>query len=163
MRSRAHKRRGYAISTPAICIAMVLLFSALGVSYAHWADGIQIVGTVSTGNLDIVFDGVDSRLTVSGDKKTLTVDLQGVTPASSPIVIPFQISNEGGVPCGLEVIAEGSTSGVGVSVSIEDHSLNPGGRTSGVIRVNVSYDAQEKHPHSFSFGLRFQQSLGASY
>lgn len=74
-----------------LTLVLVLAFAVTGMAYAYWTQTLAVSGTVSTGNLDLAWNGLEefTRVEQNGDYANATI---AVNPRSNKI-IDVTISN----------------------------------------------------------------------
>lgn len=100
---------GSLLSLRTICVVLIASFGLLGASYAYWSQSFSILGSISTGNInvtirDAVLESSDAfesgTFSAQKDGNILdTVELNVVTGAEPfNMIISFMVENNGTVP-----------------------------------------------------------------
>lgn len=111
------------VSNSIITVAIVTIFTILGVSYARWESSLNIRNTVSTGNMDMYFDNFEEdtwnaiiknssveNLIDNCDKingisigNNYSLNIKDVQiSAEKPVYILYRVTNNGTIPIKLE-------------------------------------------------------------
>lgn len=151
-----------------ILIALIIFSMGLvGAGYALWNESLHFSMSAIMGNLDVSFESCDAsgdpngsvEAEISSAGKAIVIDIKDAYPSYSA-VIDYGVINNGTVPACYQLVpASLETSGLEVSITQSEDSIPPnGGRSGGVININVTEEAQAKQVYDFSFELIFQQS-----
>lgn len=102
-------------------LALVLVLSCLGVSYAAWSDELVVEGSVETGDIDVYFSDFDvvydadantkddeevatvSLVSVCEDDKELKFEIDNAYPQFMAN-IEFEVHNQGSIPVKLQSV-----------------------------------------------------------
>ena len=151
----------------AAMITIILLIGVTGASYSLWADGIDISGSVSMGNIDVSVtelnivddenpENIDVSTDISHDGKQIEISVDNAVPGYSQ-KIEFAIENKGSIPVEYQLFPLGEKSIV--QVIQDDTIIDVDGIDKGSIIITIPDDAEESAEYQFSFELNFQQPI----
>ena len=151
-----------------ICLAMVVLLSAIGVGFGAWQEGVQVQGVVATGDIDPVFSRCEVlgescspslasvNLEGAGNGKKLGIQLHGAYPGYYGR-FQYWVKNEGTVPASYRVVAINSDAGIKVTLS-DPTAVVIGGGEEQPGELTISADnIDEGKTYDFTVDLDFRQ------
>ena len=158
------KRKRRTIKPYILLAAFIIPLNLIGISYAYWNDGLDIINSVSTGLIDPLFcedytlnvvQGKGDLIVSIEDRSTLTVE--GRVYSDYKAFINYCLQNEGTVPvkyAGLkETINGGITQLNQPSGVIKPEGCFPSGDGNPKLRIQ----ADEDGIYSFEIEMLFQQ------
>jgi hypothetical protein len=159
-------RIGNLLSVGTISIVLIACFGLLGASYAAWTQSFDIIGTITTGHLDIAVRDVTLVSSDEYESFNFSVDRDGnivnevamdVETTTYPFeaVVRFTVENIGTLP----VVCNGIDNSVSDSVEVElmetPGAIEPGETAYIKVRIVKGYC----HNFEFSTFLKFEQAV----
>jgi len=148
-----------------ICVALVLSLSVLGVGFASWRDGLQVVGTVATGTIDPVFTACDvvaesrspgiTSAVVVGSGNKINIQVHDAYPGYYAH-LRYRLTNRGTVPVRYKTLTQSGSTGLDVRVEGPPGVIGRGEIQEGDLILTVG-SVEENSESNFSVELDFRQ------
>jgi hypothetical protein len=127
------------------CLLFILAFGSIGVGYAALSDGVELRGTVHTGNIDPVFlEDIQMEIKGQGEVRTYLMDEYtiGVSVKNAYTEdlysIRYKIANYGSIPIAFKAISSKTDPGVAVKLQNPKGVIKGHGATAeGEIMIEV--------------------------
>lgn len=147
---------------------LILLIGVIGVCYAKWNEELIIIGSISTGCLNIDLDllNVDcgeAECEIISDKRdggSLHVLIENAVPGSEA-TIHFEVYNPGTVPVTYQISNTSESPADELIVTLESGGyLRPGDSKKDAIKIFIPElkDGESASEYTFKFELIFSQS-----
>lgn len=167
------KMNRYFTKLAALLMLLLVPLSTLGISYAAWAEPLDVSGTVSTGNVDVAFGKADSNdpsgsidpgydrdvatTEVEGAyTKELTVSLDNAYPCYES-EIEFTVRNTGSIPAKIKSIDVDAPDEIDTEVTKLEVGEVIKTWKKGYLHVHVSENALENKDYKFSVTITATQ------
>lgn len=154
------------------CVAVILSLCVVGIGAAAWRDDLKCIGSISTGEVDVVFTYADlaynnAEIPADCDDKTISINVARAK-AGDEIVLRYKVTNRGSVPARVWVESESSDSELELKNSFTgDRLLKKGDVAEGTVNIIIGEiqspttdspdDAEASITCDFSVKLGFQQ------